>query len=149
MADEPIFMAIRGSDPAFQQTVRDAQASLPEFRRLLKSEHAAQWYPCVKTRVTAGEESAFIWLSVVEVLPSGFVASVFEIPGEFEGIRVGDEIQVADTDVMDWMINRDGELLGGFSLRYQRSKLPPDKRAEFDEHVGVSKYAEPGRPAAG
>ena len=149
MADEPIFMAIRGSDPAFQQTVRDAQASLPEFRRVLMSKHAAHWYPCVKTRVTAGEESAFIWLSVVEVLPSSFVASVFEIPKEFEGISVGDEMQVADTDVMDWMINRDGELLGGFSLRYQRSKLPPDKRAEFDEHVGVSKYAEPGRPDAG
>ena len=149
MADEPIFMAIRGSDPAYQQTVRDAQASLPEFRGLLQSEHTAQWYPCIKTRVTAGEHSAFIWLSVVEVLPSGFVASVFEIPWEFEGIGVGDEMEVPDTDVMDWMINRDGELHGGFSLRYQRSKLPPEKRAGFDEHIGVSSYAEQGDPAAG
>ena len=149
MADEPIFMAIRGSDPAFQQTVRDAQTSLPDFRRLLQLKHAAEWYPCVKTRVTAGEASAFIWLSVIEVLPSGFIASVFEIPKEFEGIRVGDEIQVADREVMDWMVNRDGELHGGFSLRYQRSKLPPEKRGGFDEHVGVSRYVEPGHPPRG
>lgn len=149
MADEPIFMAIRGSDPAFQQTVRDAQASLPDFRRLLRSEHAGQWYSCIKTRVSAGEERAFIWLSVVGVLPSGFVAGVFEIPKEFDGIRVGDEIQVAEKDVMDWMVIGDGELHGGFSLRYQRSKLPPEERGGFDEHMGVSKYAELGRPAAG
>lgn len=143
MADEPLFMAIRDSDPAYRQTVRNAQSSLAEFRRLLQSKDAAQWYPCVKTRITAGQESAFIWLSVVRVLPSGFVASVFEIPPEFQGVRVGDRIQVPDEDVMDWMVNRDGELHGGFSLRYQRSLLPPEKHAWYDEHIGVSKYADP------
>jgi uncharacterized protein YegJ (DUF2314 family) len=142
MADEPIFMAIRNSDPAFQQTVRDAHASLPEFRRLLKLRKAADWYPSIKTRVTAGEDSAFLWLSVDQVLATGFVASVFEIPKQFEGIEVGDEIQVADSDVMDWMINRNGELHGGFSLRYQRAKLPPEDRDDFDQHIGVSRYAE-------
>jgi hypothetical protein len=27
MTDEPLFMGIRDSDPAFQQTIRDAQAT--------------------------------------------------------------------------------------------------------------------------
>jgi hypothetical protein len=31
MSDEPLFMAIRNSDPEFRQTVVDAQASLPDF----------------------------------------------------------------------------------------------------------------------
>ncbi len=148
MSDEPLFMAIAKRDPAFQQTVRDAQASLPEFRRLLKSEGAADWYPCVKTRITVGEESAFIWLSVVQALPSGFIASVFEIPAAFSGVQVGDRINVSDDDLVDWMINKHGELHGGFSLQYQRSKLPPEERGEFDRYIGVSKYAEPGNPAA-
>src|SRR5262245_5538343 len=101
MADQPLFMAVPNRAPAFEQTVRDAQASLPEFRRLLQSEQAAEWYPCVKTRIRAGEDSANIWLSVVHVLPKGFVASVFEIPKEFEGMAVGDELQVPDEDIMD------------------------------------------------
>jgi uncharacterized protein YegJ (DUF2314 family) len=140
MADEPMFMAIRDSDPAFQQTVRDAQASLAEFRRHLLSERAAGWSPCVKTRVTAGQESAFVWLLVVQATPSGFVASVFEIPPEFEGLRVGDRLHVSDDEVMDWMVNQDGVLRGGFSLRHQRSLLPPEKHAWYDQYIGVSEY---------
>ena len=142
--EEPLFMAIRDSDPEFRQTVLNAQASLHEFRSLLLSPGSAEWYPCVKTRLTAGEESAFVWLLVVCDTATGFVASVFEIPPEFEGIRVGDEVTVADVAVMDWMVNKFGTLRGGFSLRYQRSKLPPERRAWFDQHVGVSHYAELG-----
>jgi uncharacterized protein YegJ (DUF2314 family) len=145
--DEPLFMAIRDRDPEFRQTVVDAQASLPAFRRLLLIADGAGWYPCVKTRLTAGDESAFVWLLVVRDTSTGFVASVFEIPPEFEGVRVGDELTVADAAVMDWMVNQSGTLQGGFSLRYQRSKLPPDRRASFDSHVGVSHYAEPAAAA--
>jgi hypothetical protein len=42
------------------------------------------------------------------------------------------------------MVNQSGVLRGGFSLRYQRSKLAPERRAWFDQHIGVSEYAEPG-----
>ncbi len=140
---EPQFMAIRDSDPEFRQTVLDAQSSLPDFRRLLRSAGSADWFPCVKTRVTAGKETAFIWLLVVRASLAGFVTSVFEIPPEFEGVRVGDQISVPDAEVMDWMVNQGGILRGGFSLRYQRSKLPPERLAWFDQHIGVSEYAEP------
>lgn len=147
--DEPLFMAIRGSDPEFRQTVLDAQASLQEFRSLLRMAGSDQWYPCVKTRLTAGKESAFVWLLLVRDTATGFVASVFEIPPEFKGIRVGDEVTVKDAAVMDWMVNQAGTLRGGYSLRYQRSKLPLKDRASFDEHIGVSQYAEPDDPADG
>lgn len=141
VTDEPLFIATRDTDPAFLQTVRDAQASLVGFRRLLQSSQAAEWYPCVKTRLTAGSETAFVWLLVVRVMRSGFMASVFEIPPQFEGVRVGDEVRVSDDEVMDWMLNQNGVLHGGFSLRYQRSLLPPEKHAWYDRHIGVSEYA--------
>lgn len=140
---EPQFMAVPRNDPEFQQTTLDAQASLEQFRTLLRSPESAGWYPSIKTRLTAGEDSAFIWLSVDEDTGTGFVARVFEIPKEFEGIEVGDEIDVSNADVMDWMINQSGTLQGGFSLRYQRSKLPAEERDSFDQYIGISHYAEP------
>jgi uncharacterized protein YegJ (DUF2314 family) len=74
------------------------------------------------------------------LLGTGFHASVFEIPPEFKGYREGDELEVPETAVVDWMVNRDGVLHGGFSLRYQRSLLPEGQRAEFDQHIGVLRY---------
>jgi len=146
MTDEPLFMAIRDSDPEVRQTVLDAQRSLNAFRQLLCLPGSADWYPCIKTRLTAGEETAFVWLQVVRDTSLGFEATVFEIPPEFRGIQVGDQVNVSDTEVMDWMVNQSGALIGGFSLRYQRSKLPPERQAWFDQYVGVSEYAEPVPP---
>jgi hypothetical protein len=41
-------------------------------------------------------------------------------------------------------MNENGLLRGGFSLRYQRARLPEEKRAWFDEYVGVKRYASLG-----
>lgn len=101
MAEEPLFMAIRDSEPEFRQTVQCAQASLHDFRRLLCLPGSAEWCPCIKTRLTAGEATAFVWLLVVCDTSSGFVATVFEIPPEFKGIQVGDQMNVSDAEVMD------------------------------------------------
>ena len=71
---------------------------------------------------------------------SGFVASVFEMPPEFEGVRVGDQLHVSDDGVMGWMVNQDGVLRGGFSLRHQRSLLPAEMHASYAQYIGVSEY---------
>lgn len=144
--EEPLFMAVRDTDPEFRQTVVDAQRSLHIFRQLLHSKHSREWHPCVKTRLAAGTDTAFVWLLVVGDTSTGFVAAVFEIPPEFKGIRVGDRVSVSDAEVMDWMVNQSGVLRGGFSLRYQRSKLPPERRAWYDQHIGVSEYAQTDAP---
>jgi uncharacterized protein YegJ (DUF2314 family) len=122
MADEPLFMGVRDSDPAFQQTIRDARATLPEFRRLLASPELGDAFPLVKIQLTDQQERAFLWLIVRGAQGSGFWASIFEIPPEFTSYQVGDEVDVPENAVLDWMLNQDGVLHGGFSLRYQRSR---------------------------
>ncbi|HYW14238.1 MAG TPA: DUF2314 domain-containing protein [Longimicrobium sp.] len=140
MADEPLFMGVRDSDPAFQQTIRDARATLPEFRRLLASPQLGDAFPLVKIDLADQQARAVLWLIVRGVQAAGFRASIFEIPSEFAGYKVGDVLDVPETAVLDWMLNQDGVLHGGFSLRYQRALLPEEKRAEFDRHIGVLRY---------
>ena len=141
MADEPLFMLLRNEDPAFLQTIRDAQATLNKLRGHLATTSEGEVFPCVKTLIRDGAERAFIWLLAVRCDGSDFVGRFFEIPKEFPSYRVGDEYRVPEADVTDWMVNDRGVLHGGYSLRYQRSKLPPEKRPEFDRHVGVERYA--------
>lgn len=142
MTNSPLFMAIPRDDPEFQQTVVDAQQTLPVFRQLLRSEGAAEWYTCIKTRLVASEDKAFIWLQVMSDFSTGFVARAFELPPEFESFR-GKEITVSNRDVVDWMVIQTDVLRGGYSLRYQRAKLPADQRNSFDQRIGVKTYAEP------
>ncbi|WP_160117070.1 hypothetical protein [Acinetobacter chinensis] len=46
-----------------------------------------------------------------------------------------------ETDLLDWYIlSENGNMQGGYSLRYQRSPLPGSQKIEFDQHVGVSEF---------
>jgi len=140
MTGEPQFMAVPSKDPDFQGTIHKAQETLAEFRGLLAAREPGT-VASLKTTIEDGDNRAFLWLAVESVKDHCFVASVFEIPAEFTNYHVGDQLQVADADVMDWMIIEKGVLCGGYSLRYQRSKLPANERTAFDEYIGVMRYA--------
>jgi uncharacterized protein YegJ (DUF2314 family) len=141
MADEPQFMAVSAEDPEYQRTIRQAQATLDDFRRLAASGREVGALTSFKTLVVDGDNRAFLWLSFSRVNGAHFVGKIAEIPGEFGGYRVGGSIEVTADAVTDWMVNENGVLHGGFSLRYQRSKLPEEKRAGFDDYIGVTRYA--------
>ena len=131
--------AIDGSDAAYQQTLHDAQASLASFRKRLPNPNAL-----IKTTLNQGEKRVYLWLHEVRKKAQGFTAVIFEISADFSAdfndYAVGDTIEMAADDVLDWLINTHGRLEGGFSLRYARARLSEEARAEYDEYVGVSSY---------
>ncbi|RCS44741.1 DUF2314 domain-containing protein [Bremerella cremea] len=126
------------SDPAYQECVAKARESLDEFRSMIPRYDS---HSClIKTRLDDGQSSGFVWLFNTTISGNSFTAELFEVPPSVSLLKVGQVLEVAFADVIDWMINDDGTLHGGFTLRYHRAKLPPDERAEFDAHVGVTKY---------
>ncbi len=126
------------SDPAYQECVANARATLDEFRSMIPRYDA---HSClIKTKLSDGDGSCFVWLFNTTVSDDGFTAELFEVPPSIPLLTVGQVFNVADGDVVDWMINDDGLLYGGYSLRYHRANLPPEERPAFDEHIGVTKY---------
>lgn len=68
--------------------------------------------------------------------------SVFEAPEGFGGLRAGQSFVLGRDDVEDWMINDDGKLYGGFSIRLQRDLIPVEERESFDRYTGIHEYRE-------
>lgn len=137
----PRFAQVRSSDEEYQQTIRDAQASLDQFRDLLRTSEMSGATPLVKTQLVEGERRAYMWLTNTRETEDGFIGELFEVPTNFQTYVVGDDVEVPESSVMDWLVNDDGILYGGFSLRYQRMQLPEAERAQYDEYVGVTRYA--------
>src|SRR5262245_57351699 len=136
----PRFAQTNKDDPEYQQTVQKARDSLPEFRALIAKARKTGAIAMVKTEIVEGKGRALLWLCNARTHKGGFKAEVFEISSEFKRLKVGDEIEVPESAVVDWMVRDDGVAHGGFSLRYQRSKLAEAERAAYDEYVGVTKY---------
>lgn len=131
---------IRSSDPEYQQTIHYARNSLDQFRSMLPADGTPRFGASVKTAVDDSDNRAFMWLTNARMRGSNFIAEFFELPVNFTEHAVGDQLEVSPDTLLDWMVNDDGALYGGFSIRYQRSQLPEDERIAFDAHVGVTRY---------
>jgi uncharacterized protein YegJ (DUF2314 family) len=132
---------IRSSDPQYQQTIRDAHATLARFREMLPADRSPRRDAMVKTEIRQGDSKAFMWLSNTRISGTNFVAQFFEIPEDFTNYHLGDELQIPKESLLDWMVNDNGVLHGGFSIRYYRSTLPEEERDEYDGYIGVTEYA--------
>lgn len=137
----PRFNQIASGDPEYQQTIRDARSSLSQFRAMLPPDASPRRNAMIKTEIAEAGQRSFLWLCNARLSETGFAAEFFEIPKSFQGFRIGGLIKVEEDTILDWMVNDNGLLYGGFSLRYQRSKLPAEEQAGYDEYIGVNKYA--------
>ncbi|MEW4455125.1 DUF2314 domain-containing protein [Bremerella sp. JC817] len=136
----PKFRQINSNDDAYKQTVIDAQKSLDTFRAMLPADGSHRMDAMIKFRFTDGDFSAFMWLFSTRLDERGFAAVFFEVPEQVTSVEVGDEAVVTPDEVIDWMVNDDGNLHGGFSIRYQRERMPEAERAAYDEYIGVQRY---------
>jgi hypothetical protein len=77
----------RTSDPAYQECVANARASLNEFRSMISRYDA---HSClIKTKLDDGHGSGFVWLYNTTISGDGFTAELFEIPSSVPKLKVG------------------------------------------------------------
>ena len=127
-------------DESMQQAFAQAQQSLPDFRQLIDSSTAGEFRPLVKTRFVLASGNMFVWLLVRESNSEGFLAELFEVPPAMADHEIGDTFKVANDAVVDWMINHNGRLHGGYTIRAHRATLDAREQAKLDEHLGVRHY---------
>ena len=129
-------------DTEYHLTIQRAQETLGQFREMF--DKFEPWSPLIKTELSNPNLDGrryFVWLNNVRETSDGFIAQVFEIPPMLQGFEIGDQIDVVADDVLDWMINDNGTLHGGFSIRYHRERTAEHERDAFDVHLGVKTYA--------
>lgn len=136
--DEPLFIATHTESPEFQAALEAAFASLGHFRGLVERFSSSEATPLVKLNFP--EDNLWLWLMVLATDDDGFFVETFEAPPELPHLKPGTRFFVSDEQVADWMLNDNGQLHGGFTLRLQRSLRPAEERPSFDTYVGVSEY---------
>lgn len=148
--NEPMFTAISNSDKEFQGAYRLASETIDDFIKMLQKDEKSIYSVKLRFRdpdlsEKLGEDRfLYIWLTNVYYHEDKNILSgeFFELPQEMQKWhKVGQRLGFDKEDVFDWMIiDSNGQLRGGYTLRVSRSKLPENERVEFDKHVGVSVY---------
>lgn len=129
------------NDAGMESAIKQARKSVHEFRSLYKELPTDYISPLVKVLLTDNEYSVYVWLYVSNVSDISFEAELFEVPVEVTSYKAGDSFTITDEEIVDWMINDNGTLYGGYTLRYQRETMSDSEREAFDEHVGIKELA--------
>lgn len=131
----PRLVPAQGVD--FTDAVAAARGTLTRFRTLVAALPPGAT-AMVKARVADGDEAVNMWTIVVADRGDSFDGELFEVPPTLGSFAAHDVVSVPDAELLDWMVNDDGAVEGGFSLRVDRARLADDDaRAEFDSYVGA------------
>lgn len=147
---EPLFNAVNSKDDDLQAAHAQAAETIEHFVELVKSDVEAIYMaklsfkdPLLSEQV--GEDQAlYIWLSDVYYHDDEDVLSgvFFEVPKALTAWhQVGQRLAFEIDDAFDWMVIKDGNAKGGFTLRAHRDRLTTDaERKEYDNYIGIDIY---------
>ena len=144
---EPRFIAIRNDDPEMRLAYAQAATTVSLFQEFVG--RPGDHFCSAKLRFRdpdlsqeLGEDRfLFLWLCSVNYHRAEglFSGEFFEVPAAFtKWHQVGQRLGFEAEDIFDWMVNDDGHLHGGFTLRVARARLPESERTDYDKFTGVA-----------
>jgi uncharacterized protein YegJ (DUF2314 family) len=102
-------------EPELLESIKQARSTLRWFIDNFTSPYEYGHY-LVKTRIHEGDDYAYFWTLLVDTNERGLTVELFEMPPQFVNHKVGQRLLLQIDDVYDWSIERNGTLIGGFSL---------------------------------
>ncbi|WP_426061198.1 DUF2314 domain-containing protein [Hymenobacter sp. B1770] len=117
-------------------TMRTARATLPQFLDAVQHHDSSSYNFAVKLPFTDGEQKEYIWLGEPTLESGKWYGIVDNMPEYTKEVKQGDKVAFDTASVADWNYTRNGELIGGYSVRLFRNRMTPEERQEFDKSTG-------------
>ncbi|MCF6189799.1 MAG: DUF2314 domain-containing protein [Cocleimonas sp.] len=133
-----IVLGTPSDNPDMRKAEKKARATLSNFRELIKQHEEIN--AMIKVKLEETNTSARMWLIVDKVYKDKFKAHLFETPSDFVEYQAGDSFTIKDEDIIDWMLNVDGDVYGAYTIREQRKAMASEEKKEMDEYMGVKNY---------
>ena len=122
-------IAYSTQDEAMKAAKVQGRKTLPRFERMM-AEQAPGTYT-IKFPLTQNGETEHIWLQVDGQADGKFIGRLANEPVNGTKYKMGQKMEVAKSDVEDWMV-RDGDgIWGGYSLRVMFGAMPKEDVAKY------------------
>ncbi|HLF72323.1 MAG TPA: DUF2314 domain-containing protein [Dehalococcoidia bacterium] len=118
------------------QATAEAQTSLEDFIAALQENRPGRsGFAIMAPFASSGGGREHVWLAIHLYRDGAFYAEVTSDPVAASKIKAGQLFSVAEGQVTDWMYIEAERLVGGYSIRLERSRLAPEEREAFDREL--------------
>jgi uncharacterized protein YegJ (DUF2314 family) len=127
---------VDANDPEMLATMRKARAELPQFLEAVQHHDRSSHNFAVKLPFADGKQKEYIWLGEPAFENGKWYGTVDNTPEYTHAVKEGERVAFDTANVADWNYTRNGELVGGYSVRLLRNRMTREERAEFDKSTG-------------
>lgn len=128
-------------DPELTEAVRQAQDTLYIFQREFLHPKPTYEYMSVKVRFTNKDGMEDIWTNPIDIDGNVFIIQMLE--GVTIELKAHPDryLEIPAENVIDWMIlDKDGTVYGGYTLRLDYERLSPDEKKIYHESTGYLRF---------
>ena len=131
--DSTHVIIVEQDDSQMDSAIKNAQISLTKFDSALFSNNPRYNWFALKVRFAYGDDNGeHIWFKDITQKHGEYVGIVSNEPIHIKDISLNDTIMINRKDISDWMYLDADTLIGGFTIRLLRNRMPQKERDEFD-----------------
>jgi uncharacterized protein YegJ (DUF2314 family) len=119
--------------------MKTSPSTLAEFLRRLSAPGVDLSTAAVKAPLPVPGGTEHMWLISPRCEGDEFVGAVDNEPGAATGVRSGEIMRVRQSEISDWKLVENGQMIGGFTIRYFLSLMPAARRESIVASVLVHK----------
>jgi uncharacterized protein YegJ (DUF2314 family) len=126
-------------DSEFEAAVTHAHESFGEFIKYFESPNPSQTFSAIKVRLKYEDGfSEEIWFDTLEYRNGLFYGMISEDSIHSRTLRVRKYTLLPEEDMIDWMVVRDGELIGGYTIRLAYARMTAEEKKLFLDSIDYS-----------
>lgn len=126
------------ADEELAQAVRQAQETLHVWRQEFLAPQKSYTMTSIKVRFASDNEVEDMWTEPVYILDNTYTVRMVEGVTLEQGIHPDRLLDVKAEDIVDWMLlEEDGTLTGGYTLRLEYKRMTPEEQKRYIEITGI------------
>ena len=128
-------------DKEFENAVRQAQDTLYVLRQAFLAPKPSYSFMSVKVRFATVDGTEDMWTEPIDLLDNVYTVRMVE--GVTIELKAHPDrlVEVTPEKIIDWMIlEKDGTVLGGYTLRLEYQRLSPEEQKKYHERTGYLRF---------
>lgn len=128
---------VKKDDAEMAAAMRRAREMLPEFLKLARAPRPTMRAFSVKVAVVEGDETEFFWVAPFEQRKNEFSGRINNTPQLVKKVRFGQTITFREDEIVDWLYQDSGKMIGNFTACVLLSREPRDNAVRFMKELGL------------
>jgi len=126
-------IGISENDTEMNAAIQIARGKLPEFWKAFDKPEKGETDFSLKVKIEDNNGVEHFWVSSLRRQDNKLFGTINNDPETVKSVKLGQEIEVPEANISDWMFMRSGKMFGNYTLRVLFKQMPESEVKKYKE----------------